>query len=237
MASDPVKRRQAEQLRQLREGRPEEALYDEWFYKLPKWKQDEYRNQDPPILPYAELPLPRNIFPIYDTDIKYASADPRKDDDTQSINEGWVTIERVKEIIGDVLAMLGASPNKDVRGHFLLCKIILGCADAPTQVELAKKLGLTKQAISVRAKNLVRHADSIAPGFMDRIKFEYLTDKSEPGAPDQQNQAKEPGKGALRNLFASSHKVRGASTTGKNPVFPSGESRETARGQKRRASK
>lgn len=172
MAADPAKRRTKEHLQQLRdaEGRPEEAEFDSWFDSLTKAEQANLRAQDPPIIPYREMPLPRYSFPVYDQDAKFATADPRRAEEVSTIDDCWVTKERVQEIISDVLAMLGASPDRVVQHHFDLVRIILQTPDAPTQVDLAKRMGLTKQAVSFRAKKLLDHACRTAPGLVERLK-------------------------------------------------------------------
>lgn len=169
MASNPRKRKIKQQLQQLRDGRPEEAIFDAWFDGLPAEQQQHLRSQIPPIIPYREMPFARYSFPIYANDTKFASADPRRITEPAE-SDGWVTRERVGEIISDVLAMLGASPDKAVQIHFEMVKIILQTSDAPTQLELAQRLGLTKQAVSVRVKKLAANAALIAPGLLTRIK-------------------------------------------------------------------
>ena len=169
MASNPRKRKIKQQLQQLRDGRPEEAVFDAWFDGLPAEQQKHLRSQIPPIIPYREMPFARYSFPIYANDTKFASADPRRATEPAE-SDGWVTRERVGEIISDVLAMLGASPDKAVQIHFEMVKIILQTSDAPTQLELAQRLGLTKQAVSVRVKKLAANAALIAPGLLTRIK-------------------------------------------------------------------
>ena len=219
MAADPAKRRTKEHLQQLRdaEGRPEEAEFDSWFDSLPKAEQAKLRAQDPPIIPYREMPLPRYSFPVYDQDAKFATADPRRIEQTNTVEDCWVTKERVQEIISDVLAMLGASPDRVVQHHFDLVRIILQTPDAPTQVDLAKRMGLTKQAVSFRAKKLLDHACRTAPGLVERLKQPEL-----PRA-ELQNENKiiaQESPGALRNLLYPPPAARGASTTAKKPAFP-----------------
>lgn len=241
MAADPAKRRTKEHLQQLRdaEGRPEEAEFDAWFDSLTKAEQANLRAQDPPIIPYREMPLPRYSFPVYDQDAKFATADPRRAEEVSSIDDCWVTKERVQEIISDVLAMLGASPDRVVQHHFDLVKIILQTPDAPTQVDLAKRMGLTKQAVSFRAKKLLDHACRTAPGLIDRLKTPENLHK------DAQNNHKDLVNGqlgGLRNLLIPPVSARGASTTAKKPAFPKVgglESHQTspARAHKTRPSK
>jgi hypothetical protein len=169
MASDPKKRLKMAHLQHLRDGRAEEIAFDAWWDTLPAEQQAQFRSLNPPIIPYRELPLPRYSFPIYANDTKFATSDPRKLDEVKE-EDGWVTRERVQEILSDVLAMLGASSDKSVLHHFDLVRIILQTPDAPTQVDLANRMGLTKQAVSVRVKKLVANASLYAPGLLGRIK-------------------------------------------------------------------
>jgi hypothetical protein len=153
----------------MREGRPEEIIYDEWFYALPKDDQDNMRKHG--CGPYAEMGVPRYSFPIYDpkNNKSFMGDDPRYQEPITT-SDTWVSQERMQEIIADVLAMMGASSDPAVVAHFDLIKIVMQMPNAPTQVELAHKLGLTKQAVSVRAKKLLAHASRIAPGLLDRTK-------------------------------------------------------------------
>lgn len=169
MASDPTKRRKKAHLQHLRDGREEEAAFDAWWDTLTAEQQAAYRGLNPPIIPYREMPMPRFAFPIYANDSKFASDDPRRQTQGQE-EDGWVTRERVQEIVSDVLVMLGASSDKAVQAHFDLVRIILQTPDAPTQSALAERLGLTKQAVSVRVKKLVAYAGLTAPGLLTRIK-------------------------------------------------------------------
>lgn len=170
VASDPIKRRKMAHLQNLRDGREEEKVFDAWWDTLTADQQAAYRSLNPPIIPYREMSQPRYSFPIYANDSKFASSDPRKADETKE-EDGWVTRERVQEVISDVLAMLGASSDKAVLAHFDLVRIILQTPDAPTQVDLANRMGLTKQAVSVRVKKLVANAGLYAPGLLTRIKM------------------------------------------------------------------
>ena len=153
----------------LREGRPEESIFDDWFYGLPKDEQDAMRKAG--CGPYAEMGVPRYSFPIYDpnNNKSFMGDDPRHQEPITT-SDTWVSQERMQEIIADVLAMMGASSDPAVVAHFDLIKIIMQMPNAPTQVELAHRLGLTKQAVSVRAKKLLAHASRIAPGLLDRTK-------------------------------------------------------------------
>jgi hypothetical protein len=237
VAANPTKRRTKEHLQQLRdaEGRPEEAEFDAWFDSLTKAEQANLRAQDPPIMPYREMPLPRYSFPVYDQDAKFATADPRRiDEQPTSYEDTWVTKERVQEIISDILAMLGASPDRVVQHHFDLVRIILQTHDAPTQVDLAKRMGLTKQAVSFRAKKLIHHASTIAPGLLERMKVSENND-----AQLQENNfiIDQRAPGSLRNLFTPTRTARGSSTTAKKCVFPKVDEQESHQRPAKRSSK
>ncbi len=226
MASNPQKRRVQQQLQQLRDGRPEEAVFDAWFDGLPLDQQKELRSQMPPIIPYREMPMPRHSFLVYDNDTKFASADPRHKDEPAEF-DGWVTRERVGEIISDVLAMMGASSDKNVQTHFDMVKIILQTSDAPTQNDLARRLGLTKQAISVRVLKLAAHAGQIAPGLLSRMR------QSQAAADDNNLNDFSGGymtKGVHKKSIIPTPVRRGASTTAKKHGFSSKGGQETHQG-------
>jgi hypothetical protein len=212
VASDPTKRRRKAHLQHLRDGREEEAAFDAWWDTLTAEQQKGYRSLNPPIIPYREMPLPRFAFPVYANDSKFASDDPRKQKEGKD-EDGWVTRERVQEIVSDVLAMLGASSDKAVIAHFDLVKIILQTPDAPTQSALAERLGLTKQAVSVRVKKLVAFAGLTAPGLLTRIK------QSAPVSDDNNDENLNDYNKNLNEVFKKSITPpgvrRGASTTAK----------------------
>jgi hypothetical protein len=220
VASDPHKRKTLQHLQHLRDGRKEEAEFDAWWDSLSKAEQAELRQLDPPIIPYRELPLPRYSFPIYANDSKFASADPRKA--TESIeSDGWVTRERVQEIVADILTLLGSSSDKSVQHHFDIIRIVMQTTDAPTQVDLAARMGLTKQAVCVRVHKMAAKAALLSPGLLTRMNF---TDQS--AAPAEISEEKMKNNkiiskkstgqgGGIRNLFPTPPKRRGASTTAK----------------------
>lgn len=212
MASDPTKRRRKAHLQHLRDGREEEAAFDAWWDTLTAEQQHSFRSLNPPIIPYREMPLPRFSFPVYVNDSKFASDDPRKQKEGKD-EDGWITRERVQEIVSDVLAMLGASSDKAVIAHFDLVKIILQTPDAPTQSALAERLGLTKQAVSVRVKKLVAYAGLIAPGLLSRIK---QADKLPDNEDDlNETNCKDMTEGVHKKSITHPQLRRGASTTAK----------------------
>ena len=153
----------------LREGRAEEAAFDRWFAGLTKKKQAEYRKRG--VGPYSEMGLPRHSFPIYDNSAHWNGDDPRRAEPSIE-SDTWVSLERMQEIIGDCLAMLGASDERAVVNHFDLIRIVLGLPDAPQQTELARRMKLTKQAISIRAKKMLLRASKVAPGILQRVKMQ-----------------------------------------------------------------
>lgn len=220
VASDPHKRKTLQHLQHLRDGRKEEAEFDAWWDSLSKAEQAELRQLDPPIIPYRELPLPRYSFPVYANDSKYASADPRKA--TESIEtDGWVTRERVQEIVADILTLLGSSSDKSVQHHFDIIRIVMQTQDAPTQVDLAARMGLTKQAVCVRVQKMAARAALLSPGIISRMKSadqsaapaEISEDKMKNNKNISENPAAQVG--SVRNLFTTPTLKRGASTTAK----------------------
>jgi hypothetical protein len=220
VASDPHKRKTLQHLQHLRDGRKEEAEFDEWWDKLTKAEQAELRQLDPPIIPYREMPLPRYSFPVYANDSKFASADPRKSTE-QVESDGWVTRERVQEIVADILTLIGSSSDKSVQHHFDIIRIVMQTTDAPTQVDLAARMGLTKQAVCVRVQKMAARAALLSPGIISRMKF---ADQSAAPATISAEKMKNNNKifkksagqgGGIRNLFPTPPFRRGASTTAK----------------------
>ena len=220
VASDPHKRKTLQHLQHLRDGRKEEAEFDAWWDSLSKAEQAELRQLDPPIIPYRELPLPRYSFPIYANDSKFASADPRKATE-QMESDGWVTRERVQEIVADILTMLGSSSDKSVQHHFDIIKIVMQTTDAPTQVDLAARMGLTKQAVCVRVHKMAAKAALLSPGIISRMKSADQSASCDAISAEKMKNnkiisEKSTGQGgALRNLFPTPPFRRGASTTAK----------------------
>ena len=153
----------------LREGRAEEAAFDRWFAGLSKREQAKYRKRN--AGPYSEMGLPRHSFPIYDNSEQWNGDDPRRAE-PQIESDTWVSLERMQEVISDCLAMLSASDDRAVVNHFDLIRIVLGLPDAPQQTELARRMKLTKQAVSIRAKKMLLRASKVAPGILSRVKMQ-----------------------------------------------------------------
>lgn len=177
MTVDYNKKKSLKHLQQLREGRSEESIFDEWYDSLPAEKQKELRALDPPIIPYREMPQLRYSFPIYDScSSKYASEDVRRLEEQSSADEDtFISRERVVEIINDLISMMGASNDPAVIYHFELIKIIMKSSDAPSQSQLAARMGLTRQAISARAKRMMILASNSSINLLSRIN--YLDDQ------------------------------------------------------------
>ena len=192
---------------QLREGRAEEAIYDKYFYSLAKTEQQKMR--DAGCGPYKEMALPRHSFPVYENSNDFGVCDPRKEAD-KVVEETWVTGERVSEIIRDVLAMLGSSTDDAVRHHWELVKIVLQMPDALTENELANQMGLTKQAISVRAKKILHRASLVSPGILSRVRMKPMPKDRSGYKPMEKKPI-----ARVRNLFKKPKLRRGLTTTGK----------------------
>jgi hypothetical protein len=220
VASDPVKRKTMQHLQHLRDGRKEEAEFDKWWDSLPRAEQAQLRALDPPIIPYREMPLPRYSFPVYANDSKFSTADPRKTTEPEDF-DGWMTRERVQEIIGDLLTLLGSSSDKSVQHHFDIIRIVMQTTDAPTQVDLASRMGLTKQAVCVRVQKMAAKAALLSPGILTRMKSaDQIDEKSaiidENPVKNQKIIKKSAGQeGSLRNLLPTPPFRRGQSTTAK----------------------
>jgi len=220
VASDPNKRKTLQHLQHLRDGRKEETEFDEWWDRLTRAEQAELRALDPPIIPYREMPLPRYSFPIYANDSKFASADPRKVTE-QTESDGWVTRERVQEIVADLLTLLSSSSDKSVQHHFDIIKIVMQTTDAPTQVDLAKRMGLTKQAVCVRVHKMAAKAALLSPGIITRMKStDPITENpeiiSENSAENNKIMEKTAGEdGVTKKSISHPPFRRGASTTAK----------------------
>lgn len=179
MTVDYNKKKSLKHLQQLREGRAEEDEFDKWYDTLPPEKQKELRALDPPIIPYREMPQLRYSFPIYDTcSSKYASEDVRRLEEQDAGDEDtFISRERVIEIINDLISMMGASSDLAVVYHFELIKIIMKSSDAPSQSQLAARMGLTRQAISARAKRMMVLASESSINLLSRINYIDADDK------------------------------------------------------------
>ena len=159
--------------------------------------------------PYKEMALPRHSFPVYENSNDFGVCDPRKEAD-KVVEETWVTGERVSEIIRDVLAMLGSSTDDAVRHHWELVKIVLQMPDALTENELANQMGLTKQAISVRAKKILHRASLVSPGILSRVRMKPMPKDRIGYKPMEKKPI-----ARVRNLFKKPKLRRGLTTTGK----------------------
>jgi hypothetical protein len=237
VASDPNKRKTMQHLQHLRDGRKEEAEFDKWWDSLSREEQAQLRALDPPIIPYREMPLPRYSFPIYANDSKFASADPRKTTE-QSEFDGWMTRERVQEIVGDLLTLLGSSTDKAVQHHYDIIRIVMQTTDAPTQVDLAKRMGLTKQAVCVRVQKMAAKAALLSPGILSRMKSgDPIAENSEkisenPMGKNKISKKSARNRGVVGNLLDTPPFGRGHSTTAKKHRILKGDGLEGIQGAK-----
>lgn len=123
--------------------------------------------------------------------------------------------------MADILTLLGSSSDKSVQHHFDIIRIVMQTQDAPTQVDLAHRMGLTKQAVCVRVQKMAAKAALLSPGIISRMKFaDQCAHPGKISEEKMENNKKISAKcagneGAGRNLLPTPLKRRGASTTAK----------------------
>jgi len=131
----------------------EQREFDNWFFKQPFVKQAECRSLG--IIPYREQPQERFSFPIF-ANAKCFAYDPW-DVEMRSEEDTFVSRERLREIISKILLTLERSPERSVRLHVELLRLVLRTPDAMTNGELCSQYpDITRQGIHYRVQEMRR---------------------------------------------------------------------------------
>jgi hypothetical protein len=131
----------------------EQREFDNWFFKQTFVKQAECRSLG--IIPYREQPQERFSFPIF-ANAKCFAYDPW-DVELRSEEDTFVSRERLREIISKILLTLERSPERSVRLHVELLRLVLRTPDAMTNGELCSQYpDITRQGIHYRVQEMRR---------------------------------------------------------------------------------
>ena len=131
----------------------EQREFDSWFFKQSFVKQAECRSLG--IIPYREQPQERFSFPIF-ANAKCFAYDPW-DVELRSEEDTFVSRERLREIISKILLTLERSPERSVRLHVELLRLVLRTPDAMTNGEMCSQYpDITRQGIHYRVQEMRR---------------------------------------------------------------------------------
>ena len=131
----------------------EQREFDNWFFKQTFVKQAECRSLG--IIPYREQPQERFSFPIF-ANAKCFAYDPW-DVELRSEEDTFVSRERLREIISKILLTLERSPERSVRLHVELLRLVLRTPDAMTNGEMCSQYpDITRQGIHYRVQEMRR---------------------------------------------------------------------------------
>lgn len=129
--------------------------FDKWFYSLPKIQQDKLREEG--CVPYKEARSPDHVFPVYERASIWLY-DPR-DTETRTETESFISRETVGRIVHDVVDLMGYTNHPATLRHWQLMRAVLRVPGHLNGPQLAKLFGVTKQAISMKAKQMLKKVD------------------------------------------------------------------------------
>ena len=129
--------------------------FDKWFYSLPKIQQDKLREEG--CVPYKEARSPDHVFPVYERASIWLY-DP-KDNETRTESESFISRETVGRIVHDVVDLMGYTTDPTTLRHWELMRTVLRVPGHHNGPQLAKMFGVTKQAISMKAKQMLARVD------------------------------------------------------------------------------
>lgn len=129
--------------------------FDKWFYSLPKIQQDKLREEG--CVPYKEARSHDHVFPVYERAAIWLY-DPR-DTETRTESESFISRETVGRIVHDVVDLMGYTSDRTTLRHWQLMRTVLRVPGHLNGPELAKMFGVTKQAISMKAKQMLAKVD------------------------------------------------------------------------------
>jgi hypothetical protein len=129
--------------------------FDKWFYALPKIQQDKLREEG--CVPYKEARSHDHVFPVYERAGIWLY-DPR-DTETRTETESFISRETVGRIVHDVVDLMGYTTHPATLRHWHLMRAVLRVPGHLNGPQLAKLFGVTKQAISMKAKQMLARVD------------------------------------------------------------------------------
>jgi hypothetical protein len=129
--------------------------FDKWFYSLPAIQQDKLREEG--VVPYKEARSPDHVFPVYERASIWLY-DPREDE-TRTETESFISRETVGRIVHDVVDLMGYTTDPTTLRHWELMRAVLRVPGHLNGPQLAKLFGISKQGISMKAKQMLARVD------------------------------------------------------------------------------
>jgi hypothetical protein len=152
--------------------------FDKWFYALPKIQQDKLREEG--CVPYKEARSHDHVFPVYERAGIWLY-DPR-DTETRTETESFISRETVGRIVHDVVDLMGYTTDRTTLRHWQLMRTVLRVPGHLNGPQLAELFGVTKQAISMKAKQMLARVDkrlAIARGLAPDLSISPHTPRKE----------------------------------------------------------
>lgn len=150
----------------------ERTKFDRWFRSLPFAQQAKLRKEG--VIPYDEMPIEDNVFPVIE-DHKMWTV---QTEETRTESSAYMSEEEVRERLSKVFEALEKFSDKNMKMHLRFLRSMLGSGNTEPLARLAKDFGITKQAMTWRARQL-----RAALGRVAMPKVELQTVKTETAAP------------------------------------------------------
>ena len=122
--------------------------FDRWFKSLPLAKQAELRKGG--VIPYDEMPIDDNVFPVVEDHKMWST--PVEEDRQESTS--FMSEEIVRERLAALLGVLEKFSDRQMRLHLRFIRAMLGTGECETLAKLSKDFGITKQAMTWRARQV-----------------------------------------------------------------------------------
>lgn len=122
--------------------------FDRWFKSLPLAKQAELRKGG--VIPYDEMPIDDNVFPVVEDHKMWST--PIEEDRQESTS--FMSEEIVRERLAALLGVLEKFSDRQMRLHLRFIRAMLGTGECETLAKLSKDFGITKQAMTWRARQV-----------------------------------------------------------------------------------
>jgi hypothetical protein len=126
----------------------EKHKFDRWFRALPFAQQAKLRKQG--VIPYDEMPTEDNVFPVIE-DHKVWTVQP---EETRNETTAYMSEDEVRDRLGKVFEALEKFADKNMKKHLRFLRSMLGSGSTEPLSHLAKDFGITKQAMTWRARQL-----------------------------------------------------------------------------------
>jgi hypothetical protein len=150
----------------------ERTKFDRWFRSLPFAQQAKLRKEG--VIPYDEMPIEDNVFPVIE-DHKMWTV---QTEETRTESSAYMSEEEVRERLSKVFEALEKFSDKNMKMHLRFLRSMLGSGNTEPLARLAKDFGITKQAMTWRARQL-----RAALGRVAMPKGELQTVKTETAVP------------------------------------------------------